>query len=152
PDIGLVLGSLTGRLPMFEVSPPVHGLTDLAAKIISPTVKELDDGTVIADFFLPYRISSDYATTQFVLPSPTPTFITQDRSARPDGMAAVTVKAKGGTTPYEVKVDDADYQPLGDVLALKVGTHSLTIRDADGAVAPSQSITIAPPLVIGDPA
>src|SRR5262249_4888405 len=40
PDIGLVLGSLTGQLPIFEISPAVHGLTDQAAKIISTAVKE----------------------------------------------------------------------------------------------------------------
>jgi hypothetical protein len=151
PDISFVLGSLTGQIPIFDVDPRLPGLTEQASKIISTAVNELADGTVIADFFLPYLISPDYAAMQFVLPVTAPTFTAEIGCATPDGIAAVTVKAAGGVSPYEIKIDDAGYQSLGDVLPLKVGTHALTIRDVQGAISAPQSITIAPPIAFGDP-
>ena len=57
PDVSLLLGSLTGRIPLFEARIPARGLDEPATRIIAATVNELAHGAVIADFYLPYRIS-----------------------------------------------------------------------------------------------
>jgi hypothetical protein len=132
PDIEFVIGSLTGKIPIFEVNPPVHGLDDRATRIIASTVNGLADGTVIADFFLPYRISSDGAGVEFVLPKPVLTFTTQAMCTNENHLASVTVTVKGGVAPYEIAIDQNAYQALGQTLGLQAGTHRLKIRDAEG--------------------
>lgn len=146
PDISLVLGSLKGRKPIFDPNLPLHGLNEQASKIISTAVNELADGTVIADFFLPYLISSDYAAVQFVLANTPPRFSAEIGSPNADGFASVTVKATGGMAPYQIKIDKEDYKLLGEPLLLKAGLHTLTLRDAEGTESSSQSVTVAPPI------
>jgi hypothetical protein len=151
PDISFVLGSLSGDIPIFDPNLPLHGLSAQASEIISKAVNELSDGTVIADFFLPYLISCDCASVQFVLPNTPPVFSTDVSCPGSDGTATVTVKAKGGTAPYEINVDKGGYQTLSDTLPLKAGTHTLTIRDAEGIESAPQSVSVATPIVIGVP-
>jgi hypothetical protein len=149
PDISFVIGSLTGRIPISKV--PGRSQDDQASKIIATTVDALDDGIVIADFFLPYLISSDVPGMQFVLPKPGLSFTAKAGCTNSDGNAEVTVKVTGGVAPYEVAVDQAAYQALGETLSLRPGVHSLTVRDSEGTSSASQSITIADPIVIGAP-
>lgn len=152
PDISLVLGSLTGEIPIFGPGRPVPGLGASAAKIIAEAVNELADGTVIADFYLPYSVSCDCCTAvQFVLPLRPPTFSTQVGCTDANGTATVAVKVKGGVPPYDVDIDKSGYQALGDSLSLNTGTHSLTIRDAEGIESDPQSVAVAAPIVLGKP-
>jgi hypothetical protein len=151
PDIGFVLGSLTGDVEIFDPNPPLPGLSAQASDIIAKAVNELADGTVVADFFLPYLISPDYAAMQFVLPSTPPMFTAEIGCPDAGGTASVTVKAKGGSAPYEIDVDKGGYQPLTEALRLKSGTHTLSLRDAEGIESATQSITIAPPIAFGAP-
>lgn len=150
PDINFIIGSLTGKIPIFGGNAPGQ-LDDQASKIIAATVSELADGTVIADFFLPYQVSCDCPGIEFVLPKSAPSFTANAACTNSDGFASVTVTAKGGTAPYDISVDQNGYQALGETLSLHVGTHTLTIRDADGIESTPQSIVITAQLIIGVP-
>ncbi len=152
PDIRFVLGSLTGQIPILNVNLPSSGLGDQAAKVISTAVNELADGTVIADFYLPYLISSDCAAVQFVLPKTPPTFSIKIGCPNPEAFTPVTVTAKGGLPPYEVKIDEHAYQPLGDALPLNAGAHTLIIRDAESTESAAQSVMVPTPITFGEPA
>ena len=151
PDVNFILGSLTGRIPIFGGNAPVQTPDDQASKIIAAAVNELADGTVIADFFLPYQVSGDCPGIEFVLPKTAPSFNADAACTNSDGIASVTVTAKGGTAPYDISIDQNGYQALGETLSLRAGTHTLTIRDADGIESTPRSIVIAAPLSIGDP-
>lgn len=151
PDINLVLGSLTGKIPIFVGERPTHGLDEASSKIISAAVAELADGEVIADFYLPYRVSCDCPGIQYVLPKSPPTFTATVGCTDPSGSAGVTIDARGGVGPYDVSVDQGAYRGLSGPLHLQVGTHSLRLRDAESTEASPKSVTVAPPLVIGTP-
>jgi hypothetical protein len=150
-DISLVINSLTGKIPIFDGNLVLPGLDEASTKIISTAVNELVDGTVIADFYLPYRVSCDCPGTQYVLPKHVPTFTTRVGCADPNGMASVTVEVKGGVAPYDISVDQGAYQALTGPLQLNGGTHSLVVRDADGTETSAKPVTVAAPLVIGAP-
>jgi len=147
PDIGLLIGSLTGKIPIVNI--PSLNLDDPSAQIISQAVGELGDGTVIADFYLPYRISGDVPGMEFVLPKTPPTFTVDMGCTGPDGNASVAIDVKGGVPPYDVAVDQNGYQGLNGPLPLAAGTHSLKVRDAEGVESKSQSIPVPDPLTIG---
>jgi hypothetical protein len=151
PDIGLLIGSLTGKVPIFAGDRPLGGLDDASSKIIAATVNGLADGSVIADFFLPYRVSCDCPGIQFVLPKQAPTFTTKVGCTNADGFAAVTVEAKGGVAPYDISIDKAAYQALNGPLQLPAGGHSVTLRDADGTESAARTVTVPGPIVIGAP-
>jgi len=154
-DLHLVVDWLTGNSPVATPTVP-SGATvisegDPAAAIIGRALDELDAGTVIADFFLPYRLTGQGPGIQYVLPKVPPTFTVSVGCTAPNGSCPVTIDAKGGVPPYDVAADGGAYQPLGAPLSLAVGNHSVTLRDAEGAVTPMQSFTVAPPLTIGEP-
>jgi hypothetical protein len=151
PDINLLIGSLIGKIPLFGENAPRQTLDDEASRIIAAAVNELVDGTVIADFFLPYLVSCDCPGIEFVLPKSAPSFNTDAACTNADGIASVTVTAKGGTAPYDISVDQGGYQALGETLSLRAGTHTLTLRDAEGIESTPRSVVIPPPLSIGTP-
>ncbi|MGO4700577.1 hypothetical protein [Dyella sp. 2RAB6] len=154
-DLHMVVDWLTGRTPVATPTLPsgvgVISEGDPAAAIIGRALDELDAGTVIADFFLPYRLSGTGPAIQYVLPKVPPTFTVSVGCTEPNGTASVSIDAKGGVPPYDVAADGGAYQPLGAPLSLTVGNHSVTLRDAEGAETPMQSFTVAPPLTIGAP-
>jgi hypothetical protein len=147
PDVNVLIGTLTGKRPIFTTGGP----DDAATKIIATAVGELADGTVIADFFLPYRVSSDCPGVQYVLPKQSATFTTSVGCANSDGFAPVTIEAKGGVAPYDVSVDQGAFQALSGPLQLGAGVHSLVLRDAEGTETSERSITVAPPIAISQP-
>ena len=148
PDIRLVLGAFTGRVPDLGVDLPP---TSDAGNIIDATVKELSDGTVIADFYLPYLCCSDCAPIQFVLPVAPPTFGVRIACTNANNEAEVTITPEGGVAPYSVKVDDQGFQPLTRALALATGNHTIAIRDQEATESAPQTIVVAPRLVFGEP-
>jgi len=154
-DLHLVVDWLTGRTPVVTpTAPPGQGTRsdgDPAAAVIGKAVGELDAGTVIADFFLPYRLTGTGPGIQYVLPKVPPTFTVAVGCTEQNGTASVTIDAKGGVPPYDVAADGGAYQPLGAPLSLPVGNHSVTLRDAEGAETPAQGFTVTPPLTIGEP-
>ena len=121
---------------------------DAASRIIASTVGELVDGTVIADFYLPYLISPDTTAVQFVLPSPQPTFNAKVGSTSSDGTAPVAITPAGGLPPYEIKVDAQDYRALEGPVFLAPGPHTLTILDIEGVESASQTVTVPAQLVL----
>ncbi|HSF88365.1 MAG TPA: hypothetical protein VLA46_03045, partial [Saprospiraceae bacterium] len=138
-----------GYIPSFEDSGSAAGLSDLQ-KMIRNAVRELTDGTVIADFYLPYICCSDCAPIQFVLPKTPPVFTTAFGCTNENNVAQVTVTPEGGVAPYSIKIDDADYTELGtNSLLLSSGEHTFTIKDAEGTESDPKSITVPGILTIG---
>lgn len=151
-NVSQLIGWLTGQVPITGTGgsgPPA--VVDPAAKIIGTTVGGLTSGTVIADFFLPYQISSGLPGTEYVLPKAPPAFTATIGCTAADGNATVTIDAKGGVPPYDVAVDGGAYQALGGPLQLATGDHSIMLRGADATETPVQKITVPPPIVIGTP-
>lgn len=146
-DVSLLIGILTGKIP--PTVAPAAG--DPAARIIASTVGNLANGTVIADFYLPYRVSCDGPCVQYVLPKVPPSFTVAAACTDAKGNASVTIDAKGGVPPYDVAVDGGAYQSLSGALQLAAGDHTVTLRDADGTETRARPVTIAQPLVIGQP-
>lgn len=148
-DVSTLIGMLTGRVSVGGASQGAVP-TDPAAQIISTTVGGLSNGTVIADFYLPYQISCDCPGIQYVLPKSPPTFTLTAGCTAANGLAAVAVDAKGGIAPYDVAIDGGAYAALDGPLQLAAGTHSIVLRDADGTESAAQSIVIPDPLKVGD--
>ncbi|MDF2460013.1 MAG: hypothetical protein K0S79_2429, partial [Nitrospira sp.] len=147
PDVRVLFGALTGRVPDFRK--PSGSIPD-ADKIIDATVRELAGGTVIADFFLPYLYCSGCASVQFVLPKTPPTFTVELGCTAPGtGTAEATVTAKGGEAPYTYRLDNADISlPLTGNLVLSPGAHTLVIQDSAGTESAPRSVTVPAPLAI----
>ncbi len=75
PDINLVLDSLNSQIESLNTGKILVRGKEAATRIIASAVNELEDGVVIADFYLPYLISSDVEAVQFVLPKTQPATI-----------------------------------------------------------------------------
>lgn len=148
PDVRLLFGALTGRVPDFKK--PSGPVSD-ADKIVDATVGELADGTVIADFFLPYLCCSECPSVQFVLPKTPPTFALEIGCTDPATKTAeVTITPKGGEGPYTYKIEDSDvFIALTGKLVLSVGVHTLVIQDSAGTESAPRSLTVPEPLMIG---
>lgn len=109
----------------------------------------IPERVVIADFFLPYRSSSDCAPLQFVMPAARPVFSMSHDCPDENGIARVDLDFSYRVPPCEVKIDDRDYVPLvDDRITLAVGTHVVTVRDAEGGVSLAQSIEVSPGLTV----
>ncbi|HWD28612.1 MAG TPA: hypothetical protein VG387_15680 [Rhizomicrobium sp.] len=152
-DVLTLINALRGG---FGIRHPAGGTKKPALTIddiIATAIGELGEQAVIADFYLPYRVSCDGPAIQFVLPKPMPSFTAQVGCAGSAGTAPVTITAKGGMPSYDIAVDGGAYQALGsDPLQLAPGSHTLMLRDSDSTETPSQTITVATTLVIGTPA
>ncbi len=142
------IGGHLGGIATFPVSSP----TDEASGIISDTVDGLADGTVVADFYLPYLCTSACAGIRFELPKILPAFTAQagctDAASK---QAQVTLTPRGGTQPYGVSIDGQSYAPLSGPVMLGQGVHTLKIMDAEGVESDQKTITVAAPLAIGNP-
>lgn len=123
--------------------------TDEAARIIARTVEALEDGAVIADFFLPYRVSCDGPAIQFVLPRAVPTVTISVGCTDPRGVASVTVEATGGEAPYQLSIEGSDYAPLDGPIIMKAGDYQIRLRDAAGAETPARTVHVPPPVTLG---
>jgi len=147
PDINFLIGSFTGQVPdRRKIGLPRTG----ADEIIESTVNEFANGTVIADFYLPYICCSDCSPIQFTLPKSPLTLTLQIGCTDPEDKAEVTVTPKGGSEPYTYKLDDADeFLPLTGKLLLNSGLHSLVVQDAVGTESAPRSVTIPGSLTVG---
>jgi len=146
-DFQLIFSELTGQPPLLNPSVLDAIQSTALDEIMDDTISEFTDGTVIADFYLPYRFNADGQAIQFVLPKTPPTFTVNIGCANADG-ALVTVTPKGGLSPYSIKIDTEEYQLLGETLTLASGEHTLRIRDAEDSESTPQTIKIASPLHI----
>jgi len=144
---------LTGTLPIFNK--PIFFPVGSAKQVIDTAIEGLSNGTVIADFFLPYAVcSSDCSPVQFVLPKTPPSFTVEIRCTDLSGAAQVIITPQGGEAPYSYRVGEAgEFTPLedGTVLSLKVGAHTLTIQDGAGVESAPKKVVVPEALSIGEP-
>ena len=118
--------------------------------VYSDTVAQLDEGTVIADFFLPYICGPDCATVQYQLPPDRFQVTTTTACTNGDGVAEVSVQAAGASGSLSVRVDQGPFEPLSGPLLLAAGDHTLVVRDSTGAESVPVGVTVPPPLRIID--
>lgn len=149
PDIQLVFGELTGRIPVKPFKPIVGEQESEIDKIIAETVSGLDDGTVIADFYLPYICSSGCTPVQYLLPPEPLGLVLEVGCTGPTGVAEVTLTPKGGMAPFSYQLDKQPFKALDGKLLLNAGAHSLLIRDSQGSESPVQSFVVPDRLAIG---
>lgn len=148
PDLRIVFGELIGEVPRPPLFP---GLDPVTGGIYAETVRGMADGTVIADFFLPYLCCSDCAPVQFVLPVPALGLTVQLTCTNPEtNSAEATVTPQGGTAPYSYQLDDQPFTELGGAIVLATGSHKLQIRDSAGSESKVQSINVPRALGIAD--
>ncbi len=148
PDLRIVFGELTGEIPR---SPLFPGLDPETGGIYAETVRGMADGTVIADFFLPYLCCSDCAPVQFVLPVPPLGIAVQLTCTNSEtNSAEAIVTPQGGTAPYSYQLDDQPFTELGGAIVLAAGSHKLQIRDSAGSESKVQSINVPRALGIAD--
>jgi hypothetical protein len=144
PDVQLIYRVLTGK-ELVERTPP----TDAGQRIYVDAVAELGDGTVIADFFLPYLCCSECAPIQYSLPPAGPQLDARIGCTNVDGMAEVVVTPHGATGEVSVQVDDGPFEESTGTLLLATGTHTIVIRDETGAESAPTQIIVPPQLTIG---
>ncbi|MCX6218600.1 hypothetical protein [Spirosoma sp.] len=149
-DVRFLMGMLFGIIPP-QSTGIVVGQEDPDKKIIDQAVNELVDGTVIADFYLPYLFSGGGTPVQFVLPKVKPSFTYTVGCTKANDRAEVLLKPQGGVPPYSVKVDDEGYKPLDGVLLLSVGSRKISIQDAETTESEPQTIKIEKQLVLDEP-
>lgn len=147
-DVGILFGILTGETPdrTHAIRPTAGSAAD---KIIEAAVNALDDGTVIADFFLPYLCCSDCAPVQYVLPTPPLGLSVELGCIDPTyKWAEATLTPQGGMRPFTYQLDNQPFKQLTGKLLLAAGPHTILIRDSSGAESASQSLTVPEPLTI----
>lgn len=153
PDIQAIFAELTGQIPSFIFTGNKATESEELTKIVADTVAEFTDGTVIADFFLPYICCSDCAPVQFVLPRPPLGFaLTLGCTGAIPGAAitaSATITPQGGVAPFTYQLDNQPFQPLSGALQLTVGTHTIVLRDSEGSESTPQTIIVPGPLTIG---
>lgn len=136
-----LLNLLTGQI-VSAGGTPVFG-SDLPVEtrdIFISTVNGLADGTVIADFYLPYLCCSGCSPVQFVLPTPPLNFAVKVNCTDANGKAPVTITPLGGQEPYNLKVDGI-FKPL-EAFSLAPGSHTIVLFDAKGNQSAEQIIVV----------
>ncbi|PTM13420.1 MAG: hypothetical protein DA408_06835 [Bacteroidetes bacterium] len=106
-------------------------------------------GTVIADFYLPYRCCSDCEPIQFVLPKSPPTFSwEQVGCTNPNRQATVLIMPAGGTPPYDYSTNSGlNWNALGEEPLLLDNGTLIQLRDAEGTESVRRTIELLDPLV-----
>lgn len=64
------------------------------------------------------------------------------------GEGGITVHANGGTPPYQYQLDNAGFQSDSVFQHLAVGTYSITVKDATGALFSAGSATLVSPAAL----
>ena len=144
PDLQAVYQIVTGNVLVHK--PPV---SKVAQDVYLETIAKLADGTVIADFFLPYECCSDCAPIEYRLPSARLRVSTSKACTNVDGFAEVTLTTEGASGSLSAQVDEGAFEELTGTLLLDVGEHTIVVRDAAGNESSPVEISIPPQLVIG---
>lgn len=150
PDIQLLISEFSRQLPSGDITISKGDRFKTSEKIINETVNEFADGTVIADFYLPYICCSDCSPIQYVLPEDPLTFTSKAGCTNSDNNAEVKVTPLGGTAPYKIKINNDDLADLTESFTLTAGTYSLTLIDADGTVSAAQQLVIPEQILTGE--
>ena len=147
PDLQEIYRAVMGR----TLVPKATG-TGKAPKIYLAAVRELTEGAVVADFFLPYQCCSHCSPIQYTLPQVRLRMDVSLACTDANGQAEATVSVEGASGAVSVKVDDQAFRPLTGSVVLTVGEHTLTARDSAGVETEPTTVAVPPALVIGDPA
>jgi hypothetical protein len=144
PDLQLVYKIITGKLLVSKTA-----VSRVAVDVYHEAIAKMADGTVIADFFLPYECCSDCAPIQYTLPSARLRVTASKTCTNVDGFAEVTLTTEGATGSLSAQVDEGAFVEMAGPLLLGVGEHTIVVRDATGNESSPVEITIPPQLVIG---
>lgn len=68
-----------------------------------------------------------------------------DPACPDDTEGSAMVEGSGGTGPYMYSVDGGSAQASGDLSNLSIGTHSVSVIDANGCMSAAETITISSP-------
>ena len=151
PDVQLIINELAKQFTSVDAVATKRLQLKTAEQIIAQTVNEFADGTVIADFFLPYICCSDCSPIQYVLPKDPLNFNVAVGLTNADDNAVITVSPIGGTAPYQIKVNNQAYVDLSGDFQLSAGNYTLILRDSLGTVSDPQQISIPAHLALGTP-
>ncbi|NEW84056.1 MAG: hypothetical protein GZ094_17045, partial [Mariniphaga sp.] len=151
PDIQLIISEMSKQIvkPDFEIGKGIRIKT--AEKIIAETVNEFADGTVIADFYLPYICCSDCSPIQYIMAKDPLNFSVNIGCTNAEKGAKVIVTPWGGTAPYKIKINNEDFKDQAAELLLTTGKYTLILRDSEGTLSDSQQIEIVAPITLGKP-
>ena len=144
PDLQLVYEIFTGN--RLVLKPPV---SKVARDVYLETIAKLENGTVIADFFLPYECCSDCTPIEYRLPAIRLRVSASKACTQADGFAEVTLTAEGALGSLSAQVDAGAFAELPGPLRLAVGNHTIVVRDATGNESSPVDVSIPPQLVIG---
>ncbi len=152
PHFHTLVGALSGQVLDYHAHFDLLTNKD-ANEIIGQYVQGLPDGRIIADFFLPYRCCSDCGGVQYVLAYAPLTFTFTVGCTSNNDQADVAIVAQGGAPPYSYKVNTGTqgYQPLGGVVILGTGWHTLTLRDSQNTESTPQTFEIKGKVKLGAP-
>ncbi len=140
-DVQALLGSLTHGGGIFFPG---------ARAPIADAVAALDNGVVIADFFLPYRCCADGPCIQYVLPPAPLGLVITLGCTDAGGVALATLTPEGGLAPISYQLDGQPFKTLTPTVALSVGEHTLAIRDSAGSESAQQTVAVPSMLRLGD--
>jgi hypothetical protein len=146
PDLQLIYKIVTGNLLVPKIARP-----KVARHVYLDAVARLADGTVIADFFLPYACCSNCPPIQYQLPPARIRVSPHAGCTNVDGFAEVTLTTEGAAGAVSVSVDGGVFQESTGGLLLGAGQHSVVVRDAAGNQSPPVAISVPPALQLGTP-
>ncbi|MEU4156362.1 hypothetical protein [Actinoplanes sp. NPDC026670] len=149
--------TLTGNAQIQEVYQLLTGTVlvgrkppeDIGERIYVDAEAELADGTVIADFFLPYSLHSECPPIQFTLSADRPRLTLRRGCTNADGNAEVTLTVEGGTGTAAVRVDNGTFTEFTGKVLLPAGSHTVVVRDAAGSESAPTPIVVPAALAIG---
>lgn len=124
------------------------GPAAFASTPIADFANEIANGTVIADFFLPYRCGGE-GCIQYVLPLPPLGLSVALGCTDEKGNATATLTPEGGMQPVSYQLDGQPYKKLDGPVTLSAGDHTIAIRDSAGSESAQQQLTVPSALRLG---
>ncbi|TVZ51926.1 T9SS type B sorting domain-containing protein [Dokdonia sp. Hel_I_53] len=109
--------------------------TSVLGSNITVWVKDANDCTVSQDI----NIVTD--------PTPTVTLAVDDQCGTIGNSYTITATASSGVSPYAYSIDGTNFQTSA-TFTVTPGTYTVTVRDANGCTATSNSVTVSPQLVL----
>lgn len=146
PDVRTIAQLIPALVPQLRLPPG-----DATERIYRDAVAGLTDGTVIADFYLPYGCRSDCPPIQYLLPPTRLRLATSKSCTNAGGVADVTLTAEGAVGQLSIQVDHGPFAELVNPVPLGVGRHTLVVRDSTGNESSPVELSVPAQLVIGEP-
>jgi hypothetical protein len=144
PDVQFVYQALTGNMLVYR-----GAVSTFSEQVYLDAIAELPDGSVIADFFLPYECCSDCQPIQYQLPQTRIRVSASKTCTDAEGRADVTLTTEGASGSLSVQLDGGGFEEATGPLLLGVGDHTIVVRDATGNESSPVAIAIPPQLVFG---